>query len=77
MFDTPVDKTIQEGLQVHAKVLGVVVCNVLKEYYHSFNTLEPRLMNEVKIINIYNTILVDVAIITPVIITIAWAIQPS
>ena len=33
MFGTPVDRTLKEGFQGQAKIIGLVVRNVLKEYY--------------------------------------------
>jgi len=45
MFDTPVDKTLQEGLQQEAKIIGLAVRNVLKECHSK--PLSKHQMNDV------------------------------
>ena len=45
MFDTPVDRTLQEGLQAEAKIIGLAVRNALKEYHSK--PLSKHQMNDV------------------------------
>ena len=42
MPDTPVDKTLQEGLKEQAKLIAVVVQNALREY-HSKNLSDKEM----------------------------------